>query len=813
MTTTMAEPFDTTMTDSGDIDVSMYAGGMATADSWLSTEGDIEIDMLDDDEAITEYEMADDGEGYENPELQDVEVLDVSRAPSLPPAEDAEVAVDANTEDIGILPIPSSDAAPYAHPSLESVADPSAGYAASESAPLPEVNFAETDVLGQHLAAHEESAPPAAESSDISSAPGLATGAADGGASAEPPLSSHAQHSDVAAANGDHQAAIEPHRSSEPYSAGPAVHDHVDTGDDHASAADHAAHLDTHATQEPTAEDAADLGDPHEISEGVYIDPPPPVLLSLPPSAERAECCLFNHPQSSTPTSPSGNSKSEGGAEQPQLLLHDRPTLYYEPVSSVFEALRHQECIQNLPGCAEAELVLDAYELQLAISEDNLYAHEVSLHELNVIHDGSDLHGPLRLRLKRIAPRFVTRYQILREQIARLDLTADGDVSHPDLAASHAQDQYAEGTNELAGADAQYSAEEGRAGEASHDAPEEHADRQQSEDHEGADRDNQHAGSSVPDHFEGTSDAPDHQAAADSVSEREHRTDLADEEAEIASSAARETVGRETREGAESEPEEEGLDANAVHEQADAGEGGDYVDHDEFPDDEDEFGEDLPEDLGGETRNSAYIHTGAVEDGAEDALYAEDQAADPRGGVLSTPHDILEQDEFPDAAQSEGVEDQHPEAHEDGLNNEERTDFPANLNSSHGSEEYHEEGGDYVEPEHEEQESRSVTQPQGESVKDSEADDRAQEESTTLSSEDEDGLLEDWDDGEDISAPAEPAAQAEHLDALSRKSSTTTLASKTSKRTYDEVELDDFDDDPSLLDAASSPETKRLRVQ
>ena len=62
-----------------------------------------------------------------------------------------------------------------------------------------------------------------------------------------------------------------------------------------------------------------------------------------------------------------------------------------------------------------------------------MYTHEVTLHELNVIHDGSDLNGPLRLRLKVFAPRFVTRYTTLRDQIARLNLT-DGDDSHGDTA-------------------------------------------------------------------------------------------------------------------------------------------------------------------------------------------------------------------------------------------------------------------------------------------------------------------------------------------------------------------------------------------
>ncbi len=76
-----------------------------------------------------------------------------------------------------------------------------------------------------------------------------------------------------------------------------------------------------------------------------------------------------------------------------------------------------------------------------------MYTHEVTLHELNVIHDGSDLNGPLRLRLKVFTPRFVARYTTLRDQIARLSVT-DGDDSHVDPAA--AQPSHEQGNSFLA---------------------------------------------------------------------------------------------------------------------------------------------------------------------------------------------------------------------------------------------------------------------------------------------------------------------------------------------------------------------------
>jgi hypothetical protein len=57
--------------------------------------------------------------------------------------------------------------------------------------------------------------------------------------------------------------------------------------------------------------------------------------------------------------------------------------------------------------------------------QDNAHAREVTLHDLNVLHDGSDLSGPLRLRLHVVVPRFILRYHMLRDQIARLNLAVE----------------------------------------------------------------------------------------------------------------------------------------------------------------------------------------------------------------------------------------------------------------------------------------------------------------------------------------------------------------------------------------------------
>ena len=103
------------------------------------------------------------------------------------------------------------------------------------------------------------------------------------------------------------------------------------------------------------------LGDPHEISEGVYIDPPPPVLLSMAP-AEDFQFSFFNDATEWTQNDPSS----------PNVVFQQYPTLYYEPLSSVFEALRQDELTRSISNVTDAEFILDAIDLELSISEVSL---------------------------------------------------------------------------------------------------------------------------------------------------------------------------------------------------------------------------------------------------------------------------------------------------------------------------------------------------------------------------------------------------------------------------------------------------------
>ncbi|KZV62611.1 hypothetical protein PENSPDRAFT_657980 [Peniophora sp. CONT] len=170
-------------------------------------------------------------------------------------------------------------------------------------------------------------------------------------------------------------------------------------------------------------------GDPHEIDDGMFIEPPPAVLFDISTSSDSDGpiFCLFNEPSASR-----AGSSSREPSTPPQyfVLLQEHPTLYYAPLSEVFSELRSDENVQRyMPDCAEGELMLDAYDLQLVISEDNVLASEVSLHDLNSLHDGANHDGPLRLRLRCSPFRFLTRYYALREQIYRMDL-AEADATY-----------------------------------------------------------------------------------------------------------------------------------------------------------------------------------------------------------------------------------------------------------------------------------------------------------------------------------------------------------------------------------------------
>ncbi|KAL4262937.1 hypothetical protein AB1N83_000770 [Pleurotus pulmonarius] len=486
-TVTMLETYDAQMLDyQNDADVAMHP----SSDPWLNeatmdddtftNDATIEVDMdgLHEDQT-TEYEMTDEAETYA-PEIVDIEVEDAPPSQPVPlydsSISDAAPPTTQQPADTSIHP----DSAPH---SAAILLPPDSQYPVDSRLNEP---FAQTNIRVEESVpiipfrstpSHTTQSPletqsgrtwtpdpsrPAADPAPVlpislssSFQTGEYAGSVDGGAYAEVPVSAdvlESQHEE-----GVHEPHTLPEEEPAPtneQSEYPIVQlAHVE--DEYAAEATYQQPQQienaevAEQQQEQETEAAVDethgpveSNDPHEISEGVYIDPPPPVLISL-ESSEYPNICLFNRPSSRSGTPSSPTSSSPPGSDS-LVLLHHQPVLYYEPLSSVFEALRHEEYLMNMPDLRDGELILDAYDLQLAVSEDNVYAREVTLHDLNVIHDGSDIAGPLRLRLRSFAPRFAFRYHQLRDQIARLHLATESaevgyNTEHQSVQETHEQ--------------------------------------------------------------------------------------------------------------------------------------------------------------------------------------------------------------------------------------------------------------------------------------------------------------------------------------------------------------------------------------
>ncbi|TFY55153.1 hypothetical protein EVJ58_g8427 [Rhodofomes roseus] len=482
------DTFDTQMFDSGDGDIPMYTGN-GPSEPWFSVEAtmadegtnagfqpyhtdqSVEIEMADHDDEITEYEMADEREyGRDNDaEVVDIDLVDVSRQASPPPgvstlsvphfrsevdptyerglslasfgpfADSAQEVRLGEVVEHPMLPqtveygsaatAPMSDAQPSDEP---------ASSIAQDLEQVPDSVVTQTALMngaGVHLPGEESAAADVVEQRETQTT----ANTADAGDASHHVVVQ--EQSDVAENKDIGDGSSTPQQADRLPSPLPSASLPTEQADDHT--------VDPYEVEEPPVERPANalgvhatttaeniLGaDPHEISEGVYIDPPPAVLLTVSSASNPLECCLFNQPvRSPGSQSPSTSSVAERAL---LLLLHHRPTLYYEALSVVFDALRQEEHIKNVYDLERDELVLDAYDLQLIVSEDNVHVHEVTLHDLNVLHDGADLTGPLRLEL-RVMPRFISRYNALRDQIARLDLAVEEEQAYEsELASEH----------------------------------------------------------------------------------------------------------------------------------------------------------------------------------------------------------------------------------------------------------------------------------------------------------------------------------------------------------------------------------------
>ena len=364
MATSMLDSFDTQMLDyHSDLDFSMH---VSSTDSWFQDEAvmehdglplhtdNVEVDMEPYDEGHNEYEMEDgsghretDGGHFLDVELAGPSSVTIVQTTDLEPRNDSPNPTHTSLD--LTMPFSSSDppylAGQYSpSPQSSHTALPSHLNASPNNQITPAIDEVLTGappvevVSGEHLTLRVSASE--RKNTAVTPEPDL-----EGIGSVPNNLDPHAvdevQNSDV-----DEDGEVFPAEAS--CAGGGVVSSETD--------------FETSLGQEGAAvEYDGSAGDPHEISEGVYIDPPPAVLLSF--AAADPEINLFN-----TPSQVNAESSHTPGAI---VLLAHLPTLYYEPIFSVFEALRQEEHLVTIPGLLDGELVFDAYDLHLTIREVN----------------------------------------------------------------------------------------------------------------------------------------------------------------------------------------------------------------------------------------------------------------------------------------------------------------------------------------------------------------------------------------------------------------------------------------------------------
>ncbi|KAH9079227.1 hypothetical protein EDB83DRAFT_2341494 [Lactarius deliciosus] len=446
-TSTIMDSYDAPMLDyAGDMDVHMHTT-LSSPKPWSQPETimeedlhpihlsdpfpshgpqqDVEVDMDDYFNENVEYEMADGEIPVPDTELVDIDVYDAPREEIFSTHPPMALSTDLTVQDLSEKPseahFPSSDTGIVSEhvpgsaslePPYSQAAEPGRLTPTFPRAEIPENTDVPTSdqpnvvvvpqISGSEVVS-EDQIPDADVSADLKTTDAIADGMSNGSDTHRPLEQKNAQ--DVSTAEpatveeSSHQSEIQ----------NDSAHEDVDEsyeGDFPGEAPDG-----TVAAESHEAEDDDD-SDPHEISEGVYIEPPPPVLLELPSSSDQPQCSLFNAPVSLDTHDLETEAPATEAAHT--VLFQSRPTLYYETLNDVFEALRQEELVQSIIEFVEGEMLL--------VSEDNVHAREVSLHDLNILHHGLGFTGPLRLRLRTVLPRFIHRYRSLQNQTTRNDV-------------------------------------------------------------------------------------------------------------------------------------------------------------------------------------------------------------------------------------------------------------------------------------------------------------------------------------------------------------------------------------------------------
>lgn len=356
-----------------------HDGHLAT--STYSEHASVEVDMEEYVGDNAEYEMADETAEYQRShgdEPLDIEVYDASHAPSplVPPQPlqpSVDVPIDSDRPASPSLAFSNHatlpelqgeteskvDPAPLDHPAVDAphVEPLAPGEGTSSDAVAPELVHA-TETPDESTLSITESHEQLGDVVQTNGQPFEMPAPADAEDEAEPHVLPVAEELPTNSEVAQHEMQEQPTAESVPLASAEGVYDGGPLLQDEKA-----------ADQKPVTD--RETVDPLHISDGVYIDSPPAVLLSI-SDLSQPGFVLFNQPDVD------GESAGElhGDREAYSLLLEDRPTLYYEPLSSVFEALRQDEALlSRVPHSFEGELVLDAYDLQLTVSEvsDSLY--------------------------------------------------------------------------------------------------------------------------------------------------------------------------------------------------------------------------------------------------------------------------------------------------------------------------------------------------------------------------------------------------------------------------------------------------------
>ena len=131
---------------------------------------------------------------------------------------------------------------------------------------------------------------------------------------------------------------------------------------------------------------------------------------------QEQDFCVFPSPHDETPTVYMDTSSEDTGAEDALVgvtapELHIDPAIFWEPLDSLFAALRVTDALGEFLE-EGTELCLAFPDLELVLHEDNVYAREISLHDISQLALGFGYHGSLHMLVTE-TPRFISQYNAL----------------------------------------------------------------------------------------------------------------------------------------------------------------------------------------------------------------------------------------------------------------------------------------------------------------------------------------------------------------------------------------------------------------